>query len=693
MSASISQPGAITLLGITTVDETCAGLGNGSATASVSGGTQPYAYTWSNGGNAASITAGAGVYNVSITDANGCTPATGTATINATGQPNQVNAGPDLIGCMGSYPLTMQGSVVNATGGTWSGGNGTFISSGLNAQYMPSANEISAGGVTLVLTTTGNSTCPPVSDQVHIALSNAFIGGGLSTTNVDCYNNANGNIVFAPQTNGNTYLWNDALAQTTATASNLGPGTYTVLVTDALGCDTTFTANITQPNALVIASLNTTNVTCNGGNNGTANVQVNGGTPAYTYNWSGGQVTPTILALSAGAVSVTVTDAHGCTIQASSAITQPQPIAVTATVPDTVCVNVPTALSASATGGSGTYTYNWGPLGSGNPITASFATSQNVQLTVTDQNGCNAPVVILPVYVLDLTATAFITYGDTTICPGGNAATVGALLGNYAGAYTITWQELATTGAGPFTVPFSADQDLHVTITDECGNSMDRTIALRVETPPAISIPAVLASGCAPLTVTFPDLQLDPSISYIWDLGNGSTSSSPAPIVVYQAGNYFASLTVSTPIGCTSTTPTSGAIHAWQPPTAGFTADMWTTTADNANISFTDQSTGSIATWAWNFGDGGTSSTMNPSYQYTDVGTFSVDLFVTDVHGCIGEITQPITITPVYDVVIPTAFTPNGNGGGGAYDPNDLNNDVFYAFVRFVKDFRMRIFN
>jgi gliding motility-associated-like protein len=162
---------------------------------------------------------------------------------------------------------------------------------------------------------------------------------------------------------------------------------------------------------------------------------------------------------------------------------------------------------------------------------------------------------------------------------------------------------------------------------------------------------------------------------------------------VYQAGTYNVSLTVSTPAGCTSSSATNGVINAWLPPTAAFSASTYNTTADNAEVSFTDQSQGSIATWSWTFGDGGTSGAMNPTYVYGDVGTFEVALEVTDVHGCSDEAEAVITITPVHDIVIPTAFTPTGNGNGGYYDPNALNNDVFYAFVRYVKDFRMRVFN
>lgn len=694
LSATVNQPSATAITGITSTDETCAGMANGTASVTVTGGTPPYSYLWNNGATTASISAVAGTYIVGVTDANNCSVVVASTVINALGQPNQANAGPDLVACLGGYPVQLDGDVVNATGGQWSGGNGSFVSNGVDAQYVPTPAEISTGSVTLTLTTTGNSVCPPASDAVTISLSNAFLNAALSPTSIACNGDANGSIAFTPPVAGNSYAWNDSQGQNTPTATALGPGSYSVTVTDMLGCDTTLTAAITQPPALVIPSLSTTNVTCHGGNNGTANVQVSGGTLPYQYSWSGGQSTATITSLFADSVFVSVTDANGCGISASGVILEPPPIIVTMSVPDTVCVNTPVTLTAQASGGTGNLTYSWGPLGWGNPLTVSLSSSQNVQLSVMDQAGCAVPALIEPIVVLNLSAASLTAYGDTTICPGGDPATVGALLSNYPGAYTITWTELGAFGAGPFTVPFSNDQDLHVNVTDQCGNSLQRTVALRVQVPPAVSLPAIIAEGCAPLSVSFPDLQLGPGISYLWDLGNGSTSVSPAPVVVYPAGNYAAALTVSTPLGCTSTSPSTGAIHAWASPVAGFTASTYNTTADNATISFTDQSSGAIASWNWLFGDGGTGNAMNPAHAYTDVGTFEVTLYVTDVNGCEAEASADITITPIYDITIPTAFTPNGNGGnGGGYDPNDLSNDVFYPFIRFVDDFRMRIFN
>ncbi len=693
MTAAIGPAGAIGIASITATDEACLGDGSGTATVVPNGGTPPYAITWSNGATTASITGTSGTYSVSVTDANGCTPATAQVTINAQGIPNVANAGPDQVGCSNSLPLSLNGSVTNATGGIWSGGNGSFLGAGLSPQYMPSSAEVLAGQVQLVLNTTGNTSCPADTDTITIALSNSFLLAAITSSGVSCNGLANGTASFSPDLPGLDYLWNDPAAQGTATATGLPAGIWSVTVTDALGCDTTMSVVIQQPATLAIAQASSVPVTCNGGQNGSASVSISGGTPGFTISWSNGQSGPAINGLGAGNYSATVTDAQGCSAQTNIAIAQPAPILLTAQAPDTVCVNAAVDLSATASGGTAPLIINWAGLGQGTTLQTSFATSQVVSVTVTDAAGCSGPTLLLPVHVLDLQSATLTTYGDTTVCPGGSAI-VGASVSGYAGAYTMIWPQLGAFGNGPFTVPVVVDIDLAVTVSDACANNLSGIVALRLDEPPTVSLPPLIAEGCAPLTVQMPDLGLGSGMQYVWDLGNGNSSAAPAPLVTYDAGTYAVSVTVSTALGCTVGSSNSGQVIAHEPPVAAFAASPWSTDAANATIAFTDQSTGSVTTYEWQFGDGGTGNTPNVSYTFSDVGTFYVELWVEDIHGCVDSVSHPVTITPVYDITLPTAFTPNPNGGsGGAWDPNDQSNDVFYPFARFVEDFRMRIFN
>lgn len=700
LATTIGQPEALSMGDVTSTNETCAGLANGTLTATVTGGTGPYTYTWSNGATGASINAMAGTYTVSVTDINGCAPAIGTGTIVATGQPNIADAGTDLIGCVNNYPIAVQGAVQNATGGTWSGGTGTILGTGLNIQYHPSNAEIIAGGVDLTLTTTGNTSCPPVSDVVHITLSNGFLNAALATTNAACSGSQNGAIAYTPELPGNSYQWNDANAQTTATATGLGAGTYTLIVTDELGCDTSLTATITEPPTLTIAEVITTDVVCAGGSNGTAALNITGGTAAYEIIWNSGHTTAAITNLPAGVYTALVTDSQGCSAEATATIAQPSPMLVNVQAPDTVCVNIAAQLSATATGGAGGYLFNWGGLGFNDTVQLAFTNTQTLLLTVVDQAGCPGPTTPVTVAVLDLNAATLNTYGDTTVCAGG-AATVGASLSGYAGAFVYNWTPFGYTGPGPYAIPITGDQDVTVTVTDACGNSTEDVIGLRLDIAPTIQLPPVLAQGCAPLMVLFPTMDLG-NVAYTWDLGNGSTTNVPAPQLIYQQGSFNASLTVTTPLGCTASSNGGGLIQAYGSPTAEFIASPWETNIDAPVIAFEDQSTGTITSYSWSFGDGGTSGAMDPSHEYMELGTFFVELEVEDQNGCTASATHPVTIEPVYDVVIPTAFTPNPNGpggpggngsGGGNWVTGDLSNDVFYPFVRFVDEFRMRIFN
>ncbi len=696
MSVSITEPAALNLASLIVVDEQCAGVDLGSMSATVTGGTLPYQYTWSNGASTASIQATAGTYTVTVTDANGCASVQGTGTISADGQPNAAHAGADMITCFGDLPIQLNGTVTNATGGVWSGGNGTFSNTGLQPTYMPTPAELLANGVDLVLTTTGNTNCPVASDIIHITLPTSFFGSALSTSSLACNSDHSGSASFTPNNSSLTYLWSDASAQTTATANGLSAGTYSVHVTDSYGCDTTASVVITEPTALSAITITPTPPTCSGNGNGSASVQLSGGTPGYSYQWSAnanGQATSTAFGLPAGAYTVVVTDANGCHAQATTTLTAPTPITLTAQVEDTVCVNTPVPLTAQASGGAGGYTITWTGIGTGDMLQYSFPASQVVQVSVVDQNGCSGPMLELPVTVLDLSLATLHTYGDTAFCPGGTA-TVGAWVTGYPGSTSLSWPQLPATGNGPFTLPATASRSLTVTATDGCSNTLQGMITITVETPPAVTLPAIIAEGCEPLTVHFPTGLTNQPVSYLWTFGDGTTSTSMSPVHVYHAGNFTVSLTVTTPLGCSAAALNTGAVHAFTNPVAAFTATPWEVDADHADIQFIDQSTGSISTWDWSFGDGGISIDPDPAYHYLEPGTWQVSLHVADDHGCTSSVDHIIKVNPVYDITIPNAFTPNPHGGsGGGFNPMDLSNDVFYPFIRFVKDFRMRVFN
>ena len=188
------------------------------------------------------------------------------------------------------------------------------------------------------------------------------------------------------------YLYSWSNLGTTQNLSGLAAGTYTVTVTDQVGCTTTAQAVVTAATPLVITET-ITNVACNGQKTGSISLSVSGQSP-FTYKWSNGNLTPSIMSLAAGTYSITVTDADGCTGTESYIVSQPAALSSTLTkVNDTnpvIATGNGTITLSGPAGGISPYTYSWtGPLGF-------TSTSQNLtdlkygsySVTVTDANNC-----------------------------------------------------------------------------------------------------------------------------------------------------------------------------------------------------------------------------------------------------------------------------------------------------------------
>ena len=182
-------------------------------------------------------------------------------------------------------------------------------------------------------------------------------------------------------------------------------------------------------------------------------------------------------------------------------------------------------------------------------------------------------------------------------------------------------------------------------MTDDAGASsapVTHTVSPRAPNQPPT---AAFTSSCSGLTCSFTDQSTDPDgsvIGWSWNFGDGATSNSRNPSHPYGAtGDYTVTLTVTDDAGASSApvTHTVSPRAPNQPPTAAFTSSC-----SGLTCSFTDQSTdpdGSVTNWQWNFGDGQTSNTRNPSHAYSTGGTYNVTLTVTDNQGATDQVTNP----------------------------------------------------
>lgn len=156
----------------------------------------------------------------------------------------------------------------------------------------------------------------------------------------------------------------------------------------------------------------------------------------------------------------------------------------------------------------------------------------------------------------------------------------------------------------------------------------------------AVGTPAFVAAfsgtpreGSAPLTVQFTDQSTGTPTAWAWDFGDGDASTSQHPSHTYQNnGLYTVALTVTGAEGTRTLTKTDYINVADIPPTAEFVATPLTGQVP-LSVQFTNQSTGSITGYAWEFGDGGTSTEANPLYVYQEPGNYSVTLTVSGPAG------------------------------------------------------------
>jgi len=209
----------------------------------------------------------------------------------------------------------------------------------------------------------------------------------ISHSNNTCLGNTNGSatVIVGAGLPPYTYLWNTSPIQTTATATNLPPGNYTVTVTDGANVFASAFVTIT---AGVQTSTSVTNLSCNGGNNGAINLSVSGGSSNFLYSWSNSATTQDVSGLSAGAYTVTVVDVTCAdTVKKIAIITQPTALSTTMSITNaSSCSTSDGKIISNVSGGTSPYSYLWN---NGKTIgTITGLTQGNYTLTVTDANNC-----------------------------------------------------------------------------------------------------------------------------------------------------------------------------------------------------------------------------------------------------------------------------------------------------------------
>lgn len=505
--------------------ESCPGVCDGQAAAVVIGGTMPYTYLWDNGNTTAfQDNLCAGTYTITVTDANGCALA-------------------QSVVVDGAAPIMQGSTIVNPT--SCLGGDGSFDATffGGTPPYQCSID----GGVTFVsggsfggldagvyiLNCIDANGC--VADPITIEVADGCIctvAGTITTTDATC--GAASGTATATGTGGAapyTYSWDTG--GTTQTITGLAPGTYTVSVLDALGCDDIATATINDSGVLAVA-LDATDLTCNGDNNGSASVTTAG---SFNYLWNTGSTASSINGLTGGNYTVTVTQGT-CTDIQSIVVNEPAALNVNVQTQDSPCSANNGSATAIASGGTPPFTYNWN-TGDTAPAISGLS-SGSYTVTVIDANNCSTvsggtltsqnsgPVVTLN------------TGSQTSIsCNGNSDGIVDINVGNGTQPLNYSWSNGATT-EDLSNVP--ADT-YTVIVTDANGCIGVLTVVVSEPSPMSLTyntMPSSGNDGTASVNVSGGT----PPYSYQWSDGQtGQTATGLAP------GTYTVAITDAN--GCT----------------------------------------------------------------------------------------------------------------------------------------------
>lgn len=442
---TITQPSAALSTVIASVTNlTCNGDNNGAINLTPAGGSLPYSYAWSKVGsssysstiqNLSSLSAG--VYNVTVTDNNGCSSTTN-ATIT---QPDVLN-----ISALKTN-ITCNGLLTGAIDITVSGGTASYTYNWGSGIVTEDRTALAVG--TYSVTVTDNNAC--TATQSYTITQPAAITLSMTNTDLSCYGAADGNIALTVNGGASpfTYAWSgpSGFTATTKNINSLNAGTYSVTVTDNNGCSASLTSNaLTQPASYSIAASVVSNVTCNKGTNGSIKVVSTGGTAPFTYTWSNGVSGSTQNSLAAGLYKVNAVDASGCSAKDSVTITQPSTsLAVFGNVVDTrSCTGTPSGkIDVIVENASGAVTYTWtGPTTIGNSSAPTNLAAGDYNLTITDALGCTAT---LAKTVGTATALNVSVSGNNQTCatkPDGSAYAV--VTGGVA-PYSYVWNTKDTT--------------------------------------------------------------------------------------------------------------------------------------------------------------------------------------------------------------------------------------------------------
>jgi gliding motility-associated-like protein len=653
---------------------TCAGASNGSAKVSVSGGTAPYTYLWSNFAIDSSVTGlSGGVYYVIVTDANRCQKRD-SAKI-AEGLPLIVS---DTVGQTSCSGVNNSNIHIIVSGGT---GPYTYTWSPAGSTSADTTNISS--GVYNVTVTDVNRCSATISVSVH-NVPPVTVSHFVTPPSCNGYNNGVISLIVNGGTAPYTYNWQGGVSSG-PTLTFASAGTYYVTVSDVHGCSASDSIVVTEPSPMYVSGIQK-NVSCHGFGDGFILPTGYGGTQPYSYQWylgadtfaPQGPVTQNVTQLTGGYYYLIITDANGCRVPFSRKIIEPDSLEIALVKTDANCQSGNSgAVAVTVIGGTNPYQFLWNDF-----VTDSLQNNipgGNYAVVVTDSNGCHQTESVV-VNGQPTPMTVNISSANPT-CNNGTNGFVALDVQGGVPPYSYIWSTTPIqTGSIASNLPGGT---YHATVSDNKGCQVSDSAMLTAPLPIAVSIDSAQVK-CISSSNGFAIVTVSGGVyPYTYQLGNTIQSSDTFSNLM--VGNYTVLVTDANQCqGNTTLVVTStGSLAVTLSASPNFVLAR-----EPVQLNAVATSDTSITRYIWspldslNF-SGCADSTDCSDPIATPSSTHLYTVTVENARGCFVTDTVRVTISDHPSVFIPSAFTPNG----------DNLNDKFEFDILGAKTVNVQIWN
>lgn len=481
-----------------------------------------------------------GSYTLTLTDANSCSFTQTYQVINIAG------------------PVISNSSIINTTCNQANGGVNIAINSTQNLSYLwsstPPQTSQNLSGVTAgqyTVTVTDENSCTKTATYTIGNTAGPTISS-FNITQPSCGNsNGSASIITTGGTTPLTYAWNTVPIQTTATANNIAPGSYTVVVTDGSGCTVSGIYSLQDLAGPNITQIDKVNETCSASNGSATVIFTNGASPTnIIWNTIPPQNTPTISNLPAGTYTVCLRDANHCTdTQTVNIVNFAAPTLNQFTSEDEMCDEQNGWIEVSYIGGTAPMEFEWNSNPVQNTQTATNLVGGDYSVTVTDANGCSASGFWSIVNHSKPSNLFTNIYMDTCIVGKGK---VSSFPTGGSGIYSYAWNTAPPQNNQSATSLYPGIYT--VIINDGYCTIIDSVEIIGIPGPNAEFTPKPSSVSLQKPTVVFKDETNAQIVAWNWFFGDGFHSSSENPTHNYHnTGEYEAILIAIDANGCSDT--------------------------------------------------------------------------------------------------------------------------------------------